>query len=167
MWDFLDVMDKNLLYKYADLLSGKSGRFNFFDNDIQKEEKEEQKKSKVYYLIWIVYRYALQCRTYEETIPYQNEETLKKYRLHSWIINEYIFLCNGEICFRKTEDIAIILEILYNRYDLWQQFDCVIRNTGGVRRKRCMEAKEKYQRMYSMMKSGEYDEDEDDMPFHF
>lgn len=148
MWDFLDVMNKNLLYKYADvLIKGQPFKFDYPAN-AGDDEKEEYKKQVTCWLIWFTYRYTLGCKTLEETIPYQNKETLKKYRLLSFITNTAIFLCNGEVCFRKPEDISMILEILYNRYGLWEQFDCVIRNTSGVRRKRCIEAKEKYMQLY-------------------
>lgn len=149
MWDYLDKMNHNLLYKYAAVLSGK--RRTFYSKNAEKDESvnAEEKKKNVCYLIWFVYRYILQCRTLEETIPYQNEEILKKYKLSSFFINNAVFICNDEIYFRKKkEDIAIILEILYGRYTLWEQFDCFIRNTTGVRRKRCIAAKEKYWNIY-------------------
>ena len=154
MWDFLDVMDKNLLYRYAESLS--KGQFFKIDfpPDAGEGKKEEYRKQLVLYLIWFTYRYTLKCKTLEETVPYQNKEILKKYKLLSFITNTAVFLCNGEICFRKAEDISMILEILYNRYGLWEQFDCFIRNTSGIRRKRCIEAKEKYQKLYEKICRG-------------
>lgn len=148
MWDYLDKMNHNLLYKYADVLSEKKRHFYNKDSEKDISVNAEEKKKNVCYLIWFVYRYILQCRTLEETIPYQNQEILKKYHLHSLIKHESVFICNSEICFRKPEDIAIILEILYGRYTLWEQFDCFIRNTKGVRQKRCIVAKEKYWNIY-------------------
>ena len=144
MWDFLDVMDKNLLYRYAEALNGNIKFFRVIDYEIDRKEQAEQRKRTALYLIWFTYRYVLQCKTLEETIPYQDEKTLKRFRLFSMIKNSNIFICNfcnNEICFRKPEDISMILEILYNRYDLREQFDCFIRGTSGVRRKRCIEAK--------------------------
>ena len=161
MWDFLDKMDKNLLYRYAETLSGVTRFFLATDSEIGEHYQREQKKRICLYLIWFVYRYVLQCERLEQTIPYQTEEILKKYKLFSMLINKNIFLCNEEILFYKLEDIAIILEILYGKYSLWEQFDCFIRNTKGVRRSRCMEAKKKYQELYQTIcerQSGECDE---------
>ncbi len=161
MWDFLDVMDKNLLYKYMELLSGKKNHIYGVDYHVSKEMQQEQRKQTACYLIWFTYRYVLNCKTLEETVPYQNKEILKKYKLLSFITNTAVFLCNDEICFRKPEDITMILEILYNRYDLWEQFDCFIRNTEGIRRKRCVKAKEKYQEIYKKICKGESFHDTD------
>lgn len=149
MWDYLDKMNHNLLYKYADVISGKRRHFHNTDSEKDASFNAEEKKKNACYLIWFVYRYILQCKTLEETVPYQNEEILKKYKLTSFFINDAIFICNDDIHFRKkTEDIAIILEILYGRYTLWEQFDCFIRNTAGIRQTRCKKAKEKYWNMY-------------------
>lgn len=149
MWDYLDKMNHNLLYKYAAVLSGKRRHFKIADGEKDVSVNAEEKKKNACYLIWFVYRYILQCRTLEETIPYQNEEILKKYKLSSYFVNDAVFICNDEIHLRKKSgDIAIILEILYGRYTLWEQFDCFIRNTKGIRQKRCIKAKEKYWNMY-------------------
>jgi len=148
MWDYLDKMNHNLLYKYAAVLSGKKRHFYNTDSEKDASVNAEEKKKNVCYLIWFVYRYILQCRTLEETLPYQNEEILRKYKLFWLIKHEAVFICNDEICLRKPEDIAVILEILYGRYTLWEQFDCFIRNTTGIRQKRCIKAKEKYWNMY-------------------
>jgi len=156
MWDFLDKMDKNLLYRYMTLLSGKKGYLYATDKcNVSKEWQQEQRKQTACYLIWFTYRYILKCKTLQETVPYQNKETLKKFKLLSFFQNEAIFLCNDEICFRKVEDVSILLEIMYNKYDLWEQFDCFIRNTDGIRKKRCIEAKEKYQEIYKRICEGE------------
>ena len=165
MWDFLDVMDKNLLYTYADYISGKNQRLHVNSKDDSEAKQEENRKQVGLYLIWFTYRYILQCETLEETIPYQNEDILREYKLNNFFLRPAIFLCNGEICFRKPEDISMILEILYNRYDLWEQFDCFIRGTSGVRRKRCIEAKNKYQEMYRKIRikfAGENDETDEE-----
>lgn len=164
IWDYLDRMNHNLLYKYAAVLSGK--KRHFYNTDAEKDVSvnAEEKKKNACYLIWFVYRYILQCETLEETVPYRNEDILKKYKLKSLLKHETVFICNDEIRFRKTEDIAIILEILYGRYTLWEQFDCFIRNTTGIRRKRCIAAKEKYWKMYQeyQLREAKRKEDETD-----
>lgn len=106
-------------------------------------------EARAYYLIWFVYRYVLNCKTLDETKQYANEETLKKYHLKSYIVHNCLYIgANKDICFRKTEDIGIILEILYNRYGFFEQMECFIRNTKNVRQNRCRQAMEKYREMF-------------------
>lgn len=137
MWEFLDTMDKNLLYSYAQVLSGKKKQIQMHLPKAQREYMTEldeiriteEYRNRAYYLIWFVYRYVLGCKTLEETKPYANEETLKKYRLLSYILHNSLYVgVDKEICFRKAEDIDIILEILYNRYDFFEQMECFIRH---------------------------------------
>lgn len=161
MWKFLEIVDKNLLYNYAQVIDGSMKQLQ--DSKSHRgglSESEElmiaqQRRDNAYYLIWFVYRYVLQCKTLEDTIPYANEETLKKYRLNSYIINNYLYVgIDKDICFRKSEDINIILEILYNRYGFFEQMECFIRHTSNIRRKRCIQAMEKYKEILSNMEKG-------------
>ena len=43
MWDFLDVMDKNLLYRYAEALNGNIKFFRVIDYEIDRKEQAEQR----------------------------------------------------------------------------------------------------------------------------
>lgn len=151
MWNYLDVMDKNLLYSYSHVMSGHIKQIcssKAVKDDLTEEEKlqiMEQSKNRAYYLIWFVYRYVLQCATLEEALKYANKETLKKYRLLSYIQNSCIYLgMNGEIPFRNPEDIEIILEILYNRYLLFGQLECFMKHTDKIRRSRCNDLYKQY-----------------------
>ena len=145
-------MDKNLLYEYAQLMAGRRSHIgdSFYKNqkdyeiEAMQPKLAEQKRAKAYYLIWFVYRYILRRRTLEDTEPYANEETLRKYRLLSYVKHSLYLGLEQEIRFHKPEDIHIILEILYCRYNLIEQFDCFIRNTKKLRRRNCEEVKEKY-----------------------
>lgn len=148
MWDFLDVEDMNLLYTYAEVLFGKRKQIQSAKGTgIQTLEDAEKKRKRAYYLIWFVYRYLLKCETLQEAMKYANNETLYKYRLHTYF--QHLSLYIGDtpnIFLRKTEDIGIALEILYNRYNYIEQYDCFIRNTSQVRQSRCIAAKQEFLR---------------------
>ena len=140
-WKYLDKMNYNLLYSYADVLSGKRRQIHMGSHSDREETctealiKAEQRRYNIYYLIWFAYRYLLGCEKYEDTLPYQNEETLSKYRLLSYIRKGHIFIdYDGDVFFRKPEDIGMILEILYGRYDYFAQMECFIAHTTKNRR---------------------------------
>ena len=177
-WDFLDEMDYNLLYSYAEVLGGKIKQIHTTCNNIATEagdirEKEiaevkllQSRKKRALYLIWIVYRYILRCETYQDTIPYQNKETLSRFRIESYVRNHIylgadkeseilpsgLVLTFPKIWFRDVGDISIILEILYNRYDFFDQFRCFIRNTNNLRKSRATEAFKTYINIINVMK---------------
>lgn len=162
MWEFLEKMDKNLLYSYAQVISGEKKQLQASKSskaDITEADEikmAEKSRNRAYYLIWFVYRYVLKCKTLNETKPYANEETLKKYHLNSYIIHNCLYIgINKEICFRKAEDIIIILEILYNRYGFFEQMECFIRNTKNVRQNRCKQVKKKYEEMFEKIKGND------------
>lgn len=158
MWDFLDKMDKNLLYLYASKLT-KNGRNQSFytpsnTGDAERDEllDAEAKRKSAFYLIWFVYRWVLGCENLEQAERYANAETLRKFKLSPLFghnqkrifigiygINE-IYLYDY-----KHGDLNIVLEILYNRYDLIEQLECYIRRTQGTSRKnrfRCVKVLE-------------------------
>ncbi len=142
-WSFLDTMDRNALYDYAEVLSKKKDRICFLQKPMEAESVfAERKMQYAYYYIWIVYRYVLNCSTIEETLPYQTKEILNAYKLNGFIKKIYIGAYNTdvEIRFRKWEDISIILEIVYQRYDMMEQLRCFIRHTSNLRKKRCQKA---------------------------
>ena len=170
-WAFLDKMDKNLLYIYANVLSGKAKQMRLVEyhgTNAKKTEDngelDEERRKNAYYLIWFVYRYILKCETYEQTIPYQTKETLRKYRLLSYVQNEilYIGMSDDKIKFRKVEDISMILEILYNRYSFMEQIDCFIRNTKKTRCSMCKQMKKRVEEKFAKIldtinEGGNYD----------
>lgn len=165
-WEYLDKMDKNLLYIYVKSLykgSCVSLSRQLFDlnNQIYEDCPEknelyiaEKWKETGYYLIWFVYRYVLKCKTFEEAEMYATEEILKKYRLIPFFLRRRLYIGvygMNEIYLYKAkkddmEDVKIVLEILYNRYDFFEQLECFIRrtsNTSGMSRsstRRCREA---------------------------
>jgi hypothetical protein len=54
---------------------------------------------------------------------------------------------DSEIRLWYTSDIVIVLEILYNRYGFFEQIDCFIKHTAKYRRRKAIEAKERYLEM--------------------
>lgn len=157
MWDFLDEMDKNLLYTYAEVMSGKRKQIQSSKSYTEKRSEDdeirtaEETRRRAYYLIWFVYRYVLNCQTLDEAMEYANEETFRKFHLYSFSTsNSAIYIGTyKEICFRKAEDIPVILEILYNRYDFFEQLECFIRHTKNVRRSRCIKVLENHRKMFA------------------
>lgn len=144
MWSFLDRVDKNLLYNYTQVLSGKKRRIYSADMEKTEESKykhAEKAKYQILYLVWFVYRYVLECDTLEKALEYANEETLKKYRLYTSMLHGAVYFgIYNDISCRKAEDIVIVLEILYNRYDFFEQIECYIRHTQNLRQARAKEA---------------------------
>lgn len=158
MWDYLDDIDKNLLYIYAAVLAGE-GKYMRLSHNTEAEtdtaEQDEEVKKKHFYLVWFVFRYVLGCETLEQALAFSDDEykaLLNKFKLnciidfHKGKQKLYIGI-NKDIPLYRIEDMRIILEILYNRYNLWEQLDCFIRNTKNMRQKRCIEVKERYQQM--------------------
>ena len=167
MWDYLDKMDKNLLYMYVSLLTGEQKQLHLFsrseeeltENEVHK--REAQAKNNGFYMVWFVYRYVLQCETLEEALALPANEVIEKYGLKSFISSVSLKQAKSrhaklyvgidkDIPLWKEEDMAIVLEILYKRLNFWEQLDCFIERAGAegkkmnVRQKRCLEAKERY-----------------------
>ena len=132
-WDYLDTMDKNLLYQYADVLAGKTKKIVSMSRQnssyaIRYADIEKRKRNS-YYLIWF----------------------MQKYRIYSYVKNAYIYVdLDAELVFRES-DIAIILEILYNRYNIIEQLECFARNTHNHRKKKCLQVLEEYKQMMAVL----------------
>lgn len=148
-WGYLEVMDKNLLYDFANNVDGSKGLLfrdtNYEGCLMQDKEyyKSEVQKKQGYYLMWFVYRYVLGCDTLERAKVYATEDVLRQFRLWTYIRNSKLYVgINGinEMRFWKVEDMAIILEILYYRYEFFEQMECFIRNTSNLRQSRCKKA---------------------------
>ncbi len=139
-WRYLEYMDKNLLYEYAGSLADPTGRMSCAVIG----EDGEQKKRSAFYLIWFVYRHVLGCRTLEETKAYQNEETLRRYRLNVLFKDCVLYVGDMDIVFHASSDIGIVLEILYGRYGLIKQIECCAAQSKGVKKTRCLGVLKKY-----------------------
>lgn len=168
MWDYLDKMDKNLLYMYAAILTGQQKQLHLFNRseeeltDAEIHKREVQAKNNGFYMVWFVYRHVLGCETLEEALALDALEVIETYGLKPFISSVSLKQAKSrhaklyvgidkDIPLWKVEDMAIVLEILYKRLDFWEQLDCFIRRAGtsengkmNVRQKRCLEVKEKY-----------------------
>ena len=163
MWKYLDEMNMNLLYRYAKVLSGQSKQLCALIKGETEQQADERKCKEGFYLIWFVYRYVLNCKTFEETLVYANEKTLKEYKLCNLFNQCYMYIgIDKEIVFRKCTDILPVLEIVYNRYLLFEQIDCVRRYASIKRIKQCEKIKTKYLRMLEIYRQRERANEEDD-----
>ena len=147
-WGYLDELDCNLLYTYAKGFAKCSGRFcmekiHISDEEEKSEQEQltsaERKRQTALYIIWCVFRHVLGCRTLEEAEASATEEVLRKYKLVSLLKNRHIYIGvygDNEIYLYKYDegDINVILEILYNRYDMMAQMECFVRRTEGKQR---------------------------------
>lgn len=165
MWDYLDEMNKNLLYTYAALLSCKSRRFEEMhgradrDEEMSEQEihdKEVRDKNIGFYLVWFVYRYILNCKTLEEALAVPLSTALDEYKLKQIVVsNRRIYIgIDKDVQFYKPEDMPIILEILYKRLGFWEQLDLFIEKGGQKnyrtrRQTKCLEAKKRYMALLS------------------
>ena len=164
-WLYLDHMNKNFLYVYANVLAGKNKTMHLdfryeADEKIKDPVRDEDRRNNLYYMIWFAYRYVLGCKTLEETEPYQNAETLKRFKVYSHLLNKNLYIggVSERVYFHKVEDIRMILEILYNRYSMEEQMECYIRNTERRRRATCVKMYNKYMEL----KNGTYQVKQDD-----
>lgn len=159
MWNYLDEMNRNLLYKYFDLLSGKEKQINY-TKDKDNEDLDDIKCKDGFYLIWFLYRYILGCETLEQAWEHDHEEVLKKYKLYwSYLHKKRIYIgLNREILLYQPADVRVILEIVYKRYNVIQQIECFIvhtnetqRSNNNMRVKRAVELEKEYIRSYASM----------------
>lgn len=165
-WSFLDEMDKNLLYLYVrDLSSGKN-QVHFMQlctsEDTGNEQRNklmeaEVKRKSAFYIIWFVFRYVLGCETLEKAEKYINDEIVQKYKLKSMFQARRIYIgvygLNEIYLYKYTEgDLNIILEILYGRYDFFEQLECFIRRTEGTARSTRNRCKKAMEQVAEMMK---------------
>lgn len=100
-WDFLDDFDGNALYFYANGANCGDNSLRFYNTT-----PEEAKKT-MFYLFWFVFRYVLDCKTYEEAVKRSDDETLRAYNLSCFIEKNRVnytseskcemFIGNGEI----------------------------------------------------------------------
>lgn len=151
MWKYLDRFNGNILYSYA----YNEGFKSIYSNDEKSVESiKEENNKRIFYLIHFVYRYVLGCKSYEETIPYQTQEILKKYNLEKFFFNPnksdstrnkgipveltigneligFIRFTYNSKTFHKR-DIEVVLKILYYRYNLPEQIDCYIKTTEAM-----------------------------------
>lgn len=144
-WKFLDEWNPNLLYQYA-------RNHNRTNETCQLTGST----SETYYLIWFVFRYVLDCKTYEEALKYADESTFSKYG-----ISDSLFYRSYEMAEEKTErliaigseefgkviikiseksfyqssnksriqnTIEFLLDIIYHRYNYLEQIECYIRH---------------------------------------
>ena len=144
MWDFLDKMNYNLLYCFADNVAGNT-TYNVWNSKDEYEQKQN-----ILYLIWFIYRYILQCETLDDALNIDGISVLSYFNLYtSCFTRGQLFLGGGEykICLSRRNDINVILEILYNRYEFPEQLDCFLRhqkNKKDRRSEKCLMLKDLY-----------------------
>ncbi len=159
-WEYLNQMDSNLLYLYAKGLSKKGTQSHFMElyspvdsGDEERNEFERAilKKKTALYILWFVFRYVLECETLEQAEQMATIETMDKYKLGSLFQGKYIFfgICGTEYevrLWKKDElELKIVLEILYNQYNFFEQLECYAKRTEGKGRRvrtRCLKALE-------------------------
>ena len=139
-WDFLDRFNGNFLYRY----------FGNIKN-IRKVEISEEKE--IYYYLWFLFRYVLECETYEQALKYTDLESVKKYGIarffYKQIGGKQTLLTIGNSEFGElrlyewniqraagiTMYLQIVLDIMYNRYNFLQQIDCYISHQPKLKNK--------------------------------
>lgn len=163
-WDYLDKMDKNALYLYAQSFKSPNGKqlcrkaVNpvYTGNQENDDFYENTNRCKTaFYIIWFVFRYVLECETLEDAKKCISQETLTKYKLNSLFSKRDLFLGVygvGEIYLYKPleGDLDVVLEILYNRLDFFEQMELFIKYSQEHKRmqtKRCADAINTYRKL--------------------
>lgn len=182
LWHFLDKNNMNLLYKYTDVLVGNQ-TYVVLKSSTSRRETENQASIKpylhsitnqeetanritseqredVYYLIWFIYYYVLNCKTLEQALEQDHIKILQEWQLYKYIWNKYIYI-GGDVLslpLNRKRDIKIILEILYNRYSVIEQYECYLNHYGDVNDKRTAICKEAIQ-LYNNVKGRRFYDD--------
>lgn len=127
-WKILDIINKELIYSYAFILNGKKGTYEHIEEEMLKENPVV-KRDRAFYIIWFVFYYVLGARTYEEAIKLATPELLKEYKLTTFLtnINGKCDAFLGLKLMIRAEDIDILLECMYERYNLGDCIRCYIR----------------------------------------
>lgn len=182
LWHFLEKKNMNLLYKYTDVLVGNQSYIawkspvNRIENDIQASlisrikmittqetltnSATNEQREGVYYLLWFVYRYVLECETLEQALEQDHIKVLQEMLLYRFIQDKYIYI-GGEFLYiplSRKKDIKIILEILYNRYSIIEQFECYLKHYGNINDKRTAICKEAVELYYNIRGTRFYDD---------
>lgn len=144
-WNFLDEWNPNLLYQYA--------KHHHVPNETCQLTGST---SETYYLIWFVYRYVLECRTYEEALKYADEKIFSKYGISDSLFYRGYEMAEGKkerllsigseefgtITIKVSErsfyqsnnksriqnTIEFLLDIIYHRYNYLEQIECYIKH---------------------------------------
>lgn len=140
MWDFLDTLNFNVLLKYEyDIATNRSNKprktlYQTHANEAEKEEYDISECNNAYYIIWFVYYYVLNLKTYSEAACIDHLAVFKSYGLLRYVdhlSNEraklYVGYGDNKYYFTSIKDIDTIIEILYNRYSYKEQLECVAR----------------------------------------
>lgn len=142
MWEFLDTLNHNLLLKYEyDIALNRFTKARrrpdapSFCNDDNKEENVLIERNNILYIIWFVYYYVLECKTFSEASELNHlsifaDFGLLRYIDHVSTERAKLFVGYGEYKFYFTsiKDIDTIIEILYNRYNYKEQLECIARH---------------------------------------
>ena len=127
-WAYLDEMDKNTLYSYANFLSG-----NYKNNRLREDRKT------VYYIFWVVFRYALGIQSYDEARKVLSEELLLRYKLYSILDLYYVGIdISDDFCIKFPKISAtqhnvsdafililadVVLKTIYERSELLDEVE--------------------------------------------
>lgn len=127
-WHYLDKMHKNLLYVYADCLSNEKEKMIVCSSSDAYADDEE-KATRIYFIIWFVFRYCLNCKTLDEAMSCNKQKVLEDYRLKPFFTgrNLYIGTVEHRITIYDTEDVNLIIEILYKRLNAIEQLELYVK----------------------------------------
>lgn len=128
-WRYLDTIHKNLLYVYADCISsGKNKMIVCSPADV--EANDEEKTIRIYFIIWFVFRYCMNCKTLEEAMKCDKQKVLEKYRLKPFFTgrNLYIGTAEHRMTIYETSDVDLVIEILYKRLNAIEQLECYVKH---------------------------------------
>lgn len=128
-WHYLDKMHKNLLYVYADCLSSKKDKM-IVCSKADTDADDEEKAMRIYFIIWFVFRYCMNCRTLEEAMSCDKQTVLEKYRLKPFFTgrNLYIGTIEHRVTIYEPDDVNLIIEILYKRLNAIEQLKCYLKH---------------------------------------
>lgn len=128
-WKYLDTFQSNLLYIYCDCLENRTESVRLNDKKSDFGFSCEESNNRIYYIIWFVFRYCLGCETLEEALQQDLEQVLEDYRLRQFFSARRIYIGSEDYKIKlnnATNDLPLVLEIIYGRYDVIEQLECFI-----------------------------------------
>lgn len=128
-WKYLDTFQSNLLYIYCNCLENRTESVTLNDKNSDFGFSCEESNNRIYYIIWFVFRYCLECETLEQALQQNFEEIIDDYRLRQFFSARRIYIGSEDYKIKLNNavgDLPILLEIIYGRYDVIKQLECFI-----------------------------------------
>lgn len=128
MWEYLDIINYNLLYEYADAVINNNkyiGTGLSIPNPyVETESRQDILRKNSYYLLNFIFRYIAGCKTLDECLDFikcdEYENFSNKYFTEK--LAGYIYIGTDDYFIKPDAgNISCIMEIIYKKADFMEQ----------------------------------------------